>query len=65
MKASLVETFIRANFQAEIQKYDFAEKVESCRKNLLTILYRTENKPMGRILLGFLSTLCALPMSKI
>jgi hypothetical protein len=57
MKASLVETFIRAKFEAEIQKYDFAEKLKSCRKTLLKILYLAKNKPIGRILLGFLFTL--------
>jgi hypothetical protein len=65
VNASLVETFIRANFQVEIKKYDFAGKLGSCRNNLLKILYRAKNKPMGRILVGFLSTLWALPRSKI
>jgi hypothetical protein len=65
MKASLVETFILAKFEVEIQKYDFAGKVGCYRKNLLKILYLAKNKPMGRILLGFLSTLWALPMSNV
>jgi len=65
MKASLVETVIRVKFQVEIQKYDFAEKMESCRENLLKIIYLANKKPMWRIPLRFLCTLWALSKSKI
>jgi hypothetical protein len=57
MKASLVETFIWAKFQMEIQKYGLARKMGSCRENSLKILYLVKNKLVARMILGFLSTL--------
>jgi len=65
MKAGLVETFIWAKFQVEIPKYDVTRKIGSYRENSLKILYLPKNKLVARILLGFLSTLWVLPMSKI
>ena len=65
VKASLVETFIWAKFQVKVPKYDLAEKMGSYRKNSVKILYLARNKLVARILLGFLSTLCVLPMSQI
>jgi hypothetical protein len=62
---SLVETFIWAKFQVAIPKYDLARKMGSYRENSLKILYLDRNKLVVRILLGFLSKLWALPMSKI
>jgi hypothetical protein len=57
MKASLIETFIWAKVQVEIEKYDLARKMGSYRENWLKIVYLVKKKLVARIPLGFISTL--------